>query len=247
MKQIVCMKWGSLYPADYVNKLYAMVSRHLDSEFRFVCLTDDSSGIREEVECLPCPKVNIPPPYHNTGWRKITLWANHLPSMHGQWLFLDLDLVITSDINDFFNYKPEQPFIVMQNWTQPGTGIGNTSVFRFDVGHYPFLLTELIDKPLQIIKTFKNEQTFVCKRVEHVVFWPDDWCILFKTHCVPALPMRWWKTPTLPSTAKVVAFPGDPNPDMAAIGCWPAKNPIKKVYKTIRPTSWINEHWHEST
>jgi len=32
MKQIVCMKWGPLYPADYVNKLYGMVRRHTQEE-----------------------------------------------------------------------------------------------------------------------------------------------------------------------------------------------------------------------
>lgn len=245
MKQIVCMKWGTLYGADYVNKLYGMVKRNISGDFRFVCLTDDPTNVRKEVECLACPAVDIPAPFNNTGWRKITLWAGVLPEMSGDWLFLDLDVVVTGDLNEFFSYKPELDFVVMKNWTQPNSGIGNTSVYRFKVGSYPNLLAELIERPLAIVEEFTNEQTFVCKRISQTEFWPDPWCLLFKVHCVPPMPMRWWKEPVLPETAKVIAFPGDPNPDMALLGEWPYKKFYKGIYKKILPTTWIKEHWRD--
>lgn len=53
---VICMKWGKKYGPEYVNRLYAMVRRHLKGDFRFVCLTDDGVGIRGEVECLPIPR-----------------------------------------------------------------------------------------------------------------------------------------------------------------------------------------------
>ncbi|HEY1090992.1 MAG TPA: glycosyltransferase, partial [Burkholderiaceae bacterium] len=46
---ILCMKWGNKYGPEYVNRLYAMVRRHLRGEFRFVCLTDDANGVCPEV------------------------------------------------------------------------------------------------------------------------------------------------------------------------------------------------------
>src|SRR5260370_38776805 len=57
---VICMKWGKKYGPDYVNRLYAMVRRHLKGDFRLVCLTDDGVGIRDEVECLPIPPLNLP-------------------------------------------------------------------------------------------------------------------------------------------------------------------------------------------
>ena len=42
-RHILCMKWGTKYGPEYVNRLYAMVRRHLSGDFRFVCLTDDST------------------------------------------------------------------------------------------------------------------------------------------------------------------------------------------------------------
>ena len=50
-------------------------------------------------------------------------------------MFLDLDLVITGNLDRFFDYKPGK-YCVIENWTQIGQNIGNTSCFRFPVGKY---------------------------------------------------------------------------------------------------------------
>ena len=50
---VLCMRWGSKYGPEYVDRLYGMVRRHLQGDFRFVCLTDDARGVRSEVTCLP--------------------------------------------------------------------------------------------------------------------------------------------------------------------------------------------------
>lgn len=239
------MKWGTLYPAGYVNKLYGMVRRNIQGPLRFVCLTDDPSGVRSEVECLPCPMVALQPPYNNTGWRKIALWARELPGMDGDWLFLDLDVIVTGSLDDFFSFAPEKSFVVMQNWTQPGRGIGNTSVFRFRVGQHPYIYDRLVPEFKTILAQHKIEQIYISRTISEMAFWPDAWCVLFKTHCVPPMPLRWWKTPTRPATARVIAFPGDPNPHDAVRGIWPVKKPYKKFYKFIRPATWIADFWRE--
>jgi hypothetical protein len=244
MKQIICMKWGNKYPALYVDKLYGMVARHLTAPFRFVCLTDQPQGIRPEVECMDCPTVPIPPPHNNRGWRKVSLWNDSLPGMEGDWLYLDLDVVVTGSLDAFFEYQPELSYIVMQNWTQPGLGIGNTSVFRFRIGSHPYLLHHLVNNQDAVFQQFRNSQTYISRTVKDIAFWPDEWCILFKTHCLPPMPQRWWRAPFLPSTARVVAFPGVPNPDEAVLGHWPAVW-YKRIYKHILPAAWIAENWKE--
>ena len=244
MKQIVCMKWGTLYGADFVNKLYAMVRRNITGDFRFVCLTDDRRDINPDIECMECPAVRGPDYWRNTGWRKISLWADKLPGMEGDWLFLDLDVVITGSLDDFFEFEPGADFAVMQNWTQSGQNIGNTSVYRFRVGSHPHLLADLEENFESVMHRYRNEQTFVSREIGDVTFWPDEWCLLFKVHCIPPMPVRWWKPPALPPGAKIVAFPGSPKPSDAAIGKWPAKS-YKKIYKHIRPAPWVAEHWRE--
>ena len=59
LKQIICIKWGTKYGADYVNKLYGMVSRNITPPFRFVCFTDNTDGILPEVECQDLPPSDI--------------------------------------------------------------------------------------------------------------------------------------------------------------------------------------------
>ena len=60
-RYVLCMKWGTKYGADYVNRLYGMVKRHLTLDFTMVCLTDDSRGIDQAVRCYPLPALNLPP------------------------------------------------------------------------------------------------------------------------------------------------------------------------------------------
>ena len=50
---IVCMKWGTRYGPEWVDRLYGMVMRNTSWTVRFVCLTDDGTGIRPEVEIKP--------------------------------------------------------------------------------------------------------------------------------------------------------------------------------------------------
>ena len=88
VKQILCMKWGTLYGPDYVNRLYAMVARNGTGPFRFICLTDDSDGIRDEVACYPCPEIAVPETHRNKPWRKVSLWASELFDLSGEILFL---------------------------------------------------------------------------------------------------------------------------------------------------------------
>lgn len=248
MKQVICMKWGTLYGADYVNKLYNMVRKQTSGQLRFVCLTDDSSGIKREVECLPCPEIDIEGKRRNTGWRKLVMYreSEHLFGLEGDWLFLDLDVVITDSLDPFFAYMPEKAFLVMQNWTQPNRGIGNTSVVRLRIGAHTHLYDDFLPNYKELFKHHDNEQIYISRHVKELTFWPDEWCVLFKVQCVPAWPLRFWKAPIIPAKARIIAFPGDPNPHDAVNGRWPVKKSYKKLYKHILPATWIADIWHEA-
>ena len=43
-KNVICIKWGTKFGADYVNRLYRMVEKNLSIPHRFVCFTDNSEG-----------------------------------------------------------------------------------------------------------------------------------------------------------------------------------------------------------
>jgi hypothetical protein len=237
------MNWGPKYGAEYVNRLYSMVARNITPPYRFVCLTDTTQGIRPEVECHPCPELSWKTNKRNAGWRKINLWAPQVAGLlPGDALFIDLDVVVTASIDDFFTHDPQKSFVVIRNWTQPDKRIGNTSVYRFRVGSHPYLLDQMKDCEEQTLATYPNSQTYISKNISEMDFWPDTWCKSFKVHCVPKGMKRYFVEPGLPNGTRIVAFPGVPNPPDAAVGRWPAPW-YKRLYKQFRPTGWVQQHW----
>lgn len=235
MATVLCMKWGTAYGSDYVNRLHGMVSRHLTRPFRFVCLTDDPSGIDDAIECRPLPAIELGGAPSISGWRKLSCFSPELDDLDGEILFLDLDLVVVDDIDPFFEHPGE--FCIIENWTQMGRGIGNSSVYRYRSGRHREVLERFCADPDRIIAEFPNEQVYLSRAIGTPVFWPDDWCRSFKRHCLPPWPLNWVKTPVLPRGARIVVFHGHPKPPEAIVGEWPQR------FKKVRPTPWIAEHW----
>ena len=141
-KNVVCIKWGNKFGADYVNSLYKMVEKNLTIPHRFVCFTDEPEGIVEGVEIRPFNKLDdsgLP----EKAWKKLGLFTDQLADLKGRALFLDLDVVIMKNIDEFFEVPGE--FVIIKDWDFEKDIIGNSSVFRFEVGKYPDVLTDFYE------------------------------------------------------------------------------------------------------
>lgn len=75
---ILTMKWGTLYSSADVNRLAAQVARHLDRPHRFICFTEDATGLDARVEAMPLPELGLPPGRSDTRWRKLALFRRDL-------------------------------------------------------------------------------------------------------------------------------------------------------------------------
>lgn len=244
LQTVICLKWGERYGAEYVNKLYTIVQRNTKRPLRFICITDDQSGLNEEIEIRPMPEFDLPEIFRFAGFRRMFLFKESLYDLTGDVLHLDVDLLVTGSIDDFFDYKPEANYIVSENWTQPGAGIGNMSVFRYRIG----TLTKIWDRfradPLEMRKIYSNSQTFCSRTLGEFHMYPLEWCAGFKTSFIPPWPLRYFIEPNRPApVVRIVAFTGKPDMDEAIRGEWPEKKLWKRFYKQIRPTSWIVEYW----
>ncbi len=242
MQTVICMKWGTRYGSEYVNRLWAAIKRQTSRPTRLVCLTDDKAGIEREVECHPIPDINLPDNLINLPWRKLVVWKKDLAGLSGDILFLDLDLVITGNLDEMFDYQKGR-FCVIENWTQKGQNIGNTSAFRFPVGKYSHIYERLQNDPQSILSKYRIEQVYISREIEDMVFWPQEWAVSFKHSLLPKWPLNFFITPKLPQNTKIVAFTGKPDQDEALEGQWPVKHWIKKTYKHVRPTPWIGDYW----
>ena len=194
--------------------------------------------------CKPLPKIKLPETISLTPWRKLSVWQYPLYDLTGDVLFLDLDLVITGNLDRFFDFKPGK-YCVIENWTQIGKNIGNTSCFRFPVGKYDFIFKKFQNNPEKIWKKFHIEQTFLSFEIKDQMFWPSDWCKSFKHNLLPIWPLRIWRAAKLPLETSVVAFTGKPDPDDVIRGTWPVKKTqfYKKIYKQLKTPKWVLENW----
>ena len=145
---VLCMKWGTKYPAKYVNVLYAMVKRNLTRPFRFVCLTDDPNGLVSQINHYPLPELNTKLSGPERGWNKLGVFSKKLYDLKGQVLCLDLDLIITGPLDDFFDYFGD--VVIIRDWLKHD-GTGNSSVYRFEIGSHPDIVSEFEDKSLLIV------------------------------------------------------------------------------------------------
>lgn len=234
---VICMKWGTKYGAEDVNILHSMVKRHLKMPHRFVCLTDDRTGINEGVECFDMPVITVPPAIDGSPWRKLGMFSHQIGDLTGKSLFMDLDIVILEDIDCFFTYSDK--FAIIENWTQKGRGIGNSSVYCFNIGEYSYVLDYYNDNIEEVTGQYSNEQMYLSKKIGDIVYWPDDWCKSFKRHCLPGYIIRYFKTPKKPKNVKIMIFHGRPGPRMAIKGGF-----FGNIWKYVRPTPWLADDWH---
>ena len=242
------MKWGTLYGPEYVNKLYHMVKRNLAEPFRFVCLTEHSDGIEKGIEIKPLPEFDDPYPEkskHCLAWRKISVFDRNLYDLKGKILFLDLDVVIIDRIDCFFTFSDK--LAIIENWSQKGRLIGQSSVFCFEVGKYHHLLEKFQKYPDEVCGNNRTEQVYITRELGagNFDYFPDEWCKSFKFHCMPGGLLNSLMTPTkIPKNARIIVFHGNPNPPQAIAGTWGKPVPwYKKFYKTVKPTQWISEYW----
>ena len=244
MQTILCMKWGSRYGYEYVNRLYKSIKKHTQRSTKLYCFTDDSTNIDKNIICKPLPKISLPETIAYTPWRKMSLWQYPLYDLKGDILFLDLDLVITGNLDRFFDFKPGF-YCVIENWTQLGQNIGNTSCFRFPIGKYASIFKEFQNNPSKYWKKYHIEQIYLSAQIKDQVFWPTEWCKSFKHNLLPSWPLRIWKPANLPQDTSIVAFTGKPDPDDVINGYWPVKKSqiYKKVYKQLRTPQWILDNW----
>ena len=244
---ILCLKYGTRYPAHYANRLFAGVKRNLERPFEFYCCTDDPEGLESDIQIIPFPEN----PGLKSHWPhvlvKLMLTKDGFGGLSGPTLFLDLDLVIMNELDSFFDYEPGR-FCIIHNWvnrrkhlTGQRPDVGNSSVFRFDAGPasdsiYQTFLAEMERAEDRAI--FNTEQAFMTYAMKNPVWWPESWVRSYKWNCRPAFPLNLILKPTPPKDCRILVFHGRPDPEEAIVGF-----KGKKIHHSMKAAPWIEDHW----
>ena len=195
---IICIKHGNKYGPEYVNILASMVNRNISVPYEFLCYTEQPSGIRPDIRCLPmlCK--------YPGWWSKIGLYQERLPGVvTDRVLFLDLDVVITGSLNEIAWYPGE--FITARDWPEGSPndkGEFNSSVILLKVGSR----SEIWDQfdPETIKKKYHHgDQEYVNTLGIDYALFPDKWVKSYKLHKLQD---------SFPEDTRIVFFHGLPKP-----------------------------------
>ena len=223
---VVCVKWGSKYGADYVNRLNAMARRALGAGGvrAFVCFTEDGAGLDPEVEVRPLVKRDD----WEGWWFKAHLFSK-AAGLSGRVLYLDLDTVLVGSLEPLRAYTGRFATLSTKGFdAEEGFVDGyNTSVLLWDASDAPGGGTEPSMGALVNLHDALRSEVFEClMRWDHWVEMNVPTCDLlqdlypnlfvdYRTHC---------KVEGPPAGAACVCFPRYPKPHEAK-------------------ADWIDKHW----
>jgi len=109
LTNIICVKQGTKYSADYVNKLYGMVERNLNVPFTFHCYTEDPTDIRSEVQITQI-KTDL-----EKWWLKLDCLNIF---NEGTNILFDLDIVILNPLERLLSVKTRTLSILYAQWKE---------------------------------------------------------------------------------------------------------------------------------
>lgn len=216
---ICCVKWGTKYPPDYVNRLRNMVRRHLQVPHEFICLTEDPAGLDRGIGTFSLPSGL--PGY----WNKVSLFRAGTFEPGRTIVYLDLDVVIVGAL-DFLLNDPGGFRIIKAFSVNPGC---NSSVMRFQAGEQPHLYERFVVEADTIMASEKypGDQDWIFEQAADLTFFPPGKIVSYKkdmpSHVALitkklSLDFRWVKAPRWmsvapPPDAAIVVFHGKPDPE----------------------------------
>ena len=252
MNTIITMKWGTQYPAHYVNVLCHNVKKNLNIKHRFICFTDDPTGLAEGIEALPLPQVDIPTEHKGHPWQKLGAFSPAVLKapyrIQGRCLYLDLDLMIVGNLDELFLragkfliIRDYRKYFLIRNALGVFRVAVNSSVFRFTVGDQNQIWEKFQQNPLAACEGYQDEQTFAYKNAKGAEFLPQSWCVNFKRQVLPMRGIRRLVSARIPRGAKVIVFNGVPKPENMLQGEWLTKH--GKVLRKAKVAPWYKKHW----
>ena len=107
---ILCVKWGTKYSSEYVNKLYNMVLKNCNGQpFNFYCYTDNPSDLKSNIKT-----VNINSDLKDW-WPKLDLLNIFNKDTN---IFFDLDVIILNPLEKLFSVKTRTFSVLYSQWKE---------------------------------------------------------------------------------------------------------------------------------
>lgn len=253
MVTVVCTRWLDAFPVSYVRLLKNAVAANLQQDHRFVCVTDNPEGLDSDIEGIRMPDMGLPLHHQKLGcWPKLSIFAPGVLPPDEPALYLDLDVLVRSSLDPFFERIRSKPGLhVLREWNptlwnmlphqlRPDRGVQG-SILGFIPRDHGYIYEQFMaDKSIPL--RYPLDQDFLTEQITNRTYWPISWTASFKWHCTKYYPLN-LLFPKIrePKRAKIVVFHGKPRPvDVVPLGNyrWGAKRKFG-----FGPVSWVRDYW----
>jgi hypothetical protein len=215
---VLCVRFGSKYGIEYVERLRNMVSRHLTLPYEMVCLTDDHhniSGVRSIIQKNSG--------YQKGWWHKVHMFDPNL-DIQGRILYLDLDIIVCGNLNKLVQITGNG-FYGIRDFNRkfyPSWNHLNSSVLCWTHQQESYIWNEF-NRDRQNAMRLQGDQDWIWKKAkDRIKFWPNEWIQSYKweirsrDELVERTGKKGFKTlrnDIKPhSECSIAVFHGDPNP-----------------------------------
>jgi len=195
-----------------------MTQRHLTVPHRFVCFTEDSTGLNTNIEIRSLPHDSS---IKGWWWKTYLFKADHFDKGDIN-LFFDLDIVIVNNIDKLVTYPG-----TFLGFEDPGkiysrTSRLNSSVMRWTTGEYSDIWqTYLTDR--QQSRGLHGDQDWIWRLHQNAIaFYPDKWIQSYKWQVRSHSELQRFgavqkfkevRNPAINSETSILVFHGTPNPE----------------------------------
>lgn len=183
---ILTLKVGTKYSAEYVNRLYNAIKRNTSIAFNFYCNTEDASGLIDEIRVVELSD----PESFKLQWHKLKFHQSGFANIaNGETcLILDIDWMIIDNIDELLSIDIGERFGCFHRWwsnlTHKCRINGGLQMFRMGTTNY--LYEEFMKKPEYWQEYYirnglasgpvNGEQNFIDEHVTHERLWlPEKW------------------------------------------------------------------------
>ena len=98
--KFICLKWGTKYGPEYVNRLYGSLIKHYADPFEFYCFTDDVNGLKEDIKTRDIATLR---PIESDCFTLEKLFLFQGLDFEGPYCLFDIDILIKGDLTDYFH------------------------------------------------------------------------------------------------------------------------------------------------
>lgn len=207
MLNVVCVQSGNYLGrgAEYINILFDSVRRNLPEgyEGRFVCFTDDPTGLHAGIESRPLP-ADLP-----GWWNKLALFRDGVFHDGDRVLYFDLDTLITGRLDDIAGYDGD--FAILSDFLRPGGWQSSVMAWRVGAPRLRYIWPSYVRAGYPIDDP-GGDQSWIQSHVTHADLWQDKFPGQFESIK---------RIRGIPEKANVIVFHGEPRPHQVTDGWVP--------------------------